>query len=106
MYRSYAGKRPAALRDRNRTAALSDFIEQREAPRLKLGYAHDLTLHDFTVTYPKWSSEQQAHAASRAHRCKLAFVIFEWDEGKASANARKHGVTFEQPQPFLLTPQL
>ena len=38
--------------------------------------------------------ERPTFSAPQRH-CKLAGVIFEWDERKASANARKHSVTFE-----------
>jgi hypothetical protein len=44
-HRPGTGKRPTAVCDRNRTAALPDAIEQSKALRLKLGYAHDLMLH-------------------------------------------------------------
>jgi hypothetical protein len=39
---------PAAFCDCDRTAALPDAIEQRQALRLKLGHVHDLMLHDLT----------------------------------------------------------
>lgn len=53
LHRSCAGQRPAALCDRNRPAALPDPIQQREALRLKLGYAHNLMLHNFRIAGPK-----------------------------------------------------
>jgi hypothetical protein len=37
---------------------------------------------------------------------KLAAVIFEWDERQASANARKHSVTFEQAATVFTTLRL
>ena len=31
----------------------------------------------------------------------MSAIRFEWDEGKAAANAKKHGVTFEEARSAL-----
>jgi hypothetical protein len=59
---SYGGERPPALCDRNRTAALPDVIEHREALRFELGHVNNLMLHGFMLAYSKWSSDQSGAA--------------------------------------------